>query len=137
VAPEAAHAVACDVLSPCALGGVLSASTITQLRCAAVVGSANNQLETQQDAQRIHDSGVLYAPDYVVNAGGVINIAEERHGYDRARAEQRIRRIHDTVLEVLELAEGEGCTTAAAADRLAERRIEAARRQRPLSATST
>ena len=137
VAPEVAHEVACDVFSPCALGGVLSATTIPQLHCAAVVGSANNQLEAAQDAQRIHDSGVLYAPDYVANAGGVINIAEERHGYDRARAEQRISRIHDTVLEVLELADREGCTTAAAADRLAERRIEAARRPRPLSATST
>ena len=70
---------------------------------------------------------MLYAPDYVVNAGGVINIAEEKGGYDRARAEERIRGIHDTVLRVLDLADAEGITTAAAADLLAERRIEAAR----------
>jgi glutamate dehydrogenase/leucine dehydrogenase len=127
-AADAAHAVPCDLYAPCALGGALSATTIGELRCAAVVGSANNQLATPQDAQRIHDSGVLYAPDYVVNAGGVINIAQERHGYDRARAEQRIRGIHDTVLEVLALADAERCTTADAADRVAERRIDAARR---------
>ena len=94
---------------------------------AAVVGCANNQLATPQDAQRIDQSGVLYAPDYVVNAGGVINIAQEKGGYDRARAEERIRGIHDTVLRVLDLAAEEGITTAAAADLLAERRIDAAR----------
>ncbi|MEQ1785412.1 MAG: Glu/Leu/Phe/Val dehydrogenase dimerization domain-containing protein [Acidimicrobiales bacterium] len=125
-----AHAVACDIFSPCALGAVLSATTIPELRCVAVVGSANNQLATDQDAQRIHDSGVLYAPDYVVNAGGVINIAAERGGYDRARADERIRGIRDTVLQVLDLAQAEHTTTAAAADLLAERRIEAARATR-------
>jgi glutamate dehydrogenase/leucine dehydrogenase len=130
VAPESSHAVACDVYAPCALGGALSAATIPELHAAAVVGCANNQLETPQDAQRIADSGVLYAPDYVVNAGGVINIAEEKGGYDRARAEERIRGIHDTVLQVLDLADAEGITTAAAADLLAERRIDAARMTR-------
>jgi glutamate dehydrogenase/leucine dehydrogenase len=120
------HAVPCDVFSPCALGAALDATTIGQLACAAVVGSANNQLATERDAQRIQDAGVLYAPDYVVNAGGVINIAEERHGYDRARADERIRGIYDTVLRVLDLAEAEGLTTAAAADRFAEQRLEAA-----------
>lgn len=130
IAPGAAHSAPCDIYAPCALGGALSATTIPELRCTAVVGSANNQLATAQDAQRIHDSGVLYAPDYVANAGGVINIAEERHGYDRARADQRIRGIYDTVLEVLDLAEADGCTTADAADRVAERRIDAARATR-------
>jgi leucine dehydrogenase len=129
-APSDIHAAACDVFAPCALGASLSARTIPALRCAAVVGSANNQLASEQDAQRITDAGVLYAPDYVVNAGGVINIAHERGGYDRIRAEERIRGIHQTVLEVLDLAEVEGVTTAAAADLLAERRIEAARAER-------
>jgi leucine dehydrogenase len=129
-APDDAHAVACDVYSPCALGAGLSARTIPQLRAAAVVGSANNQLATPQDAQRIHDAGVLYAPDYVVNAGGVINIAHEQGGYDRARADEHIRGIRDTVHRVLDLADAEAITTAAAADLLAERRIEAARTSR-------
>jgi len=125
VSTDAAHRVRCDIFSPCALGAVLDRTTIGELACAAVVGSANNQLATDEDAQRIHDAGVLYAPDYVVNAGGVINIAEEQHGYDRARAEERIRGIHDTLLQVLDLAAAEHLTTATAADRFAERRIAA------------
>jgi leucine dehydrogenase len=126
-APEVAHAVGCDLFAPCALGAVLSAVTIPELRCAAVVGSANNQLATEQDAQRIQDAGVLYAPDYVANAGGVINIAHERVGYDRPGAEAQIRGIHDTVLAVLDLSDREQLTTAATADLLAERRIAAVR----------
>ena len=126
-APEEAHTVPCDIFSPCALGAVLSASTIPRLACAAVVGSANNQLATEADAERIEAQGVLYAPDYVANAGGVINIAHEHGGYDRAAAEAQIRGIHDTLLAVFALADQEGTTTAHAADLLAERRIEAAR----------
>ncbi|MEO7428863.1 MAG: Glu/Leu/Phe/Val dehydrogenase dimerization domain-containing protein [Acidimicrobiales bacterium] len=127
VGPAEAHAVVCDIFAPCALGASLDATTIGQLACVAVVGSANNQLATEADAVRIQQSGVLYAPDYVVNAGGVINIAEEHRGYDHARAEERIRRIYDTVLRVLDLADSEGLTTADAADRYAEQRLEAAR----------
>ncbi|MEO6318079.1 MAG: Glu/Leu/Phe/Val dehydrogenase dimerization domain-containing protein [Acidimicrobiales bacterium] len=127
VPADAAHTVACDIFSPCALGASLSAATIPELQAAAVVGSANNQLATPQDAQRIHDSGVLYAPDYVVNAGGVINIAHEQGGYDRSRADEQIRGIHQTVHRVLDLAGAEGITTAAAADLVAERRIERTR----------
>ncbi len=130
VEPARAHSVAADVFAPCALGAELSASTIPELGCLAVVGSANNQLATAEDAQRIHDSGVLYAPDYIVNAGGVINIAQERGGYVRAEADERIKRIHDTVLRVFDLADTDGITTAAAADQLAERRIEATRLMR-------
>ena len=121
------HRVPCDVFSPCALGAALDATSIAQLACSAVVGSANNQLATEDDAERIQRSGVLYAPDYVVNAGGVINIAEEQHGYDRARAEERISRIYDTTLRVLDLAASEGISTALAADRYAEQRLEAAK----------
>jgi leucine dehydrogenase len=123
VAPEAAHTVACDILSPCALGAVLNSSTIPELRCDAVVGSANNQLASLADAERLRHRGVVYAPDFVANAGGVINIAEEPHGYDRVRAYDRIRSIHDTLLRVFDRAEADGITTAAAADRLAEERI--------------
>lgn len=124
VAPEKAHAVPCDIYSPCAMGGALNARTIPELRCAAVVGAANNQLENASCTGLLDQVGVLYAPDYVVNAGGVINIAEELRGYDRRRAYGQIRRIYDTTLHVLEVAEGEGISTALAADRLAEQRIE-------------
>ena len=123
VAPEVAHAVPCDIFSPCALGAVLNATTIPELRCEAVVGSANNQLATHADAERLRHRHVIYAPDFVANAGGVINIAEEPHGYDRDRAYDRIRTIHDTLLRVFERAEADGTTTAEAADRLAEERI--------------
>jgi leucine dehydrogenase len=125
VPPEKAHAVECDIFSPCALGAGLNAATIPELRCAAVVGSANNQLAEPADADRLAQAGVLYAPDYVVNAGGVINIAEELRGYHRERAYAQVRRIFDTTASVIETAEAEGITTAAAADRVAERRMEA------------
>jgi len=126
VDPATAYAVACDLFSPCALGGVLNAATISRLRCAAVVGSANNQLATALDAARLGQARVLYVPDYVANAGGVINIAHEQGGYDRLLAETHIRGIYDTVVRVLDLAESEGITTAAAADRIAEQRLAAA-----------
>ena len=125
VAVAEAHAVPCDVFSPCALGGVLNERTIPELRCAAVVGSANNQLADTADAKRIDDSGVLYAPDFVVNAGGVINIAEEVRGYDPDRARAAVARIHDNTATVLATAAAEGTTTVDAAERVALRRIEA------------
>ncbi|HUF32338.1 MAG TPA: Glu/Leu/Phe/Val dehydrogenase dimerization domain-containing protein [Acidimicrobiales bacterium] len=125
-----AHRTPCDILSPCALGGAFNAQTIPELACAAVVGSANNQLAEPDDASRLADAGVLYAPDYVVNAGGVINIAEERHrdGYDRERAHRAIARVEATTATVLATARAEGITTTAAADRVAEERLDAARK---------
>jgi leucine dehydrogenase len=123
VVPDGAHTVACDIFSPCALGAVLNADTIPELHCDAVVGSANNQLDSPADAERLRQRGIVYAPDFVANAGGVINIAEEPHGYDRQRAYDRIRTIHDTLLRVFDRAEADGTTTAAAADLLAEERI--------------
>ena len=121
---DRSHAVACDLWSPCALGGALNSSTIPELQCEAVVGSANNQLADASGPKAMQDAGVLYAPDYIVNAGGVINIAEELRGYHRERAYGQVRRIYDTTTAVLETAAAEGITTAEAADRLAERRIE-------------
>jgi leucine dehydrogenase len=120
---EKAHAVDCDIYAPCALGGVLNPTTIPELRCAAIVGSANNQLADSSCSTLLSEAGVLYAPDYVVNAGGVINIAEELVGYHRERAYANVRRIFDTTLEVIATASEDGITTAAAADRIAEDRI--------------
>jgi len=122
---ESAHAVPCDIFSPCALGGVLDSVRIPQLGCAAVVGSANNQLADPSCAKLLHDQGIVYAPDYVVNSGGIINIAEERSptGYHQDRAYAEVRRIFDTTTRLLAVAEEEGVTTADAADRMAERRI--------------
>ncbi len=128
---ERAHTVDCDLYAPCALGGVLNARTIPQLRCAAVCGSANNQLAEPADADRLARQGVLYAPDFVVNAGGVINIAEELGGYDRARARERIDGIQATTAAVLATAAAEDVTPLTAALRLAERRIQSARQEAP------
>lgn len=129
VEPEKAHLQQCDIFSPCALGAVLSEVTIPELACAAVCGSANNQLQMPADGRRLVDHGVLYAPDFVANAGGVINIAEERHPsgapYDQQRALDRVAGIEDTVRRVFDRAEADGVTPAEAADRLAEERIEA------------
>ncbi len=127
VDPAKAHAVDCDVFAPCALGAVLSATTIPELRCAAVCGSANNQLATAADGERLADAGVLYAPDFVVSAGGVINIAEERNGrgYDRDRAYARVAGVADNLRRVFAVADRDGITPADAAERVAAERIEA------------
>jgi leucine dehydrogenase len=122
---EKGHAVECDVYAPCALGGALNPTTIPELRCAAVVGAANNQLADPGCAERLAEAGVLYAPDFVVNAGGVINIAGELgpRGYHRERAYAQVRGIFDTTRKVIATAEAKGITTAAAADQLAEERM--------------
>lgn len=125
VDPATVHTVECDVFAPCALGAVLNERTIPELRCGAVCGSANNQLATPEDGQRLADAGVLYAPDYVVNAGGIMNISEELRGYDQQRAYARIRGIGANLRRVLDAAEALGVTPAEAADRVAEERIEA------------
>ncbi len=128
VPPEKAHAVECDVFSPCALGGALGPTTIGELRCQAVVGAANNQLADGTHAEALVDAGVLYAPDYAVNAGGLINIAEELRpgGWRPDRGRAAVARVFETTTRVLDLADAESVTPAAAADLLAERRLAAA-----------
>jgi leucine dehydrogenase len=107
---------------------VLSAESIPLLRCRVVAGAANNQLATRWDADRLRDRGVLYAPDFVINAGGVIHLAGyERLGWDEARMTARLAGIGQTLTELFERADGEGVTPASAADRLAHDRIAAAR----------
>ena len=116
----------CDVFAPCATGRVLTAETIPHLRCRVVAGAANNQLAEAEDGDRLRDAGVLYAPDYVVNAGGVIHLAgTETLGWDEATLAKRLEAIGDTLLEVFESADQKGISTAAAADRLAASRIAA------------
>ncbi len=131
VEPEEILESECDVLSPCALGGVLTRKTIPKLRCRAVAGSANNQLEEPADAARLKDRGIIYAPDYVVNAGGIINISVGLQGgrkkYDPALAERLIQDIPLTLQRVFERARARGITTARAADDLAEARLAGAR----------
>jgi leucine dehydrogenase len=127
VAPETALETACDVYAPCATGGTLSAETIPRLRCRIVAGSANNQLATPADADRLRERGVLYAPDFVVNAGGVFyNVGREALGWDAARVEEALAGIGATLAEIYARSEAEGISTGRAAEELAERRLASA-----------
>jgi glutamate dehydrogenase/leucine dehydrogenase len=115
----------CDILSPAALGGVLNQQSIRSLRCRAVVGAANNQLANPGvDAKLLREVGILYAPDFVVNAGGLINIAEEIGGYDAERAAVAVNRIGDTVRGIIGFAEEQDIDTHRAALRVAKARID-------------
>jgi glutamate dehydrogenase/leucine dehydrogenase len=118
----------CDVFSPCATGGVLSERTIPRLRCRVVAGAANNQLAEAADADRLAERGIVYAPDYVVNAGGIVHLASlEMLGEDEAARDARLAAIGDTLAEVFALAQARGISTAAAADAIVEQRLAAGR----------
>ncbi|MGZ4140601.1 MAG: Leu/Phe/Val dehydrogenase [Actinomycetota bacterium] len=113
----------CDVLSPCALGPIVTSATVYSFRCKAIAGAANNQLEHPGLARALAAASILYAPDYVINAGGLINAEDELHGYDAERARAKAEAIADTLRQIFRAAEAEGITPADAADRLAESRI--------------
>jgi leucine dehydrogenase len=125
VAPDEIHAIECDIYAPCALAGDVNARTIPAMRSAAVCGCANNQLDKPEDAERIAQRGIVYAPDFIVNAGGVINISHElvAGGYDKAAAMEHTWRIGHTLARVLDEAEASGITTEEAAERVAEERL--------------
>jgi leucine dehydrogenase len=125
VEADAALELECDVYAPCALGATLSAVTIPRLRCRIVAGSANNQLAQPEAAELLHDSGILYAPDYVINAGGLINVADELEGYNEKRATKRVMRIYDSMKSIIAIAKRDGVPTHVAADTLALERIDA------------
>jgi valine dehydrogenase (NAD+) len=112
-----------NVYAPCALGGALNDDTVAMLKAEIVAGAANNQLAHSGVEKLLADRGILYAPDYVVNAGGVIQVADEIEGFNFERAKLRATKIFDTTKEILALADTEGVSPATAADRLAERRM--------------
>ena len=125
--PDLVPRIPCDVFAPCATGGVLNAETIPRLRCRVVAGAANNQLATPEDAERLAARGILYAPDYVANAGGVLHLAGfEALGWDETQMAARLAAIEVTLAEVFAAVERDGITTAEAADRMASARIAAA-----------
>jgi glutamate dehydrogenase/leucine dehydrogenase len=119
VEPDVVHRCEVDVFTPCAVGRVLDERRIPELRCRAVVGSANDQLGTAHDAVRLVSRGILYAPDFVVNAGGLISAVDELDGWDPRRVEARVEAIPSTLREVLDLAESSGTTPHEAARQLA------------------
>ncbi|MGB6163984.1 MAG: Glu/Leu/Phe/Val dehydrogenase [Pseudonocardiaceae bacterium] len=112
-----------DVYAPCALGAALDDPTVTALRAKIVCGGANNQLEHPGVEKLLDERGILYAPDYAVNSGGVIQVADEIAGFDFQRAKARVAKIFDTTREIFELAARDGVPPAVAADHLAERRL--------------
>jgi leucine dehydrogenase len=116
--------VECDIFCPCALGGVLNSETIGRLKCSVVAGAANNQLASEEAGDEVHRRGILYAPDYIINAGGLINVTDEIYGYDVERARRKTSAIKDVLLKVLRAAKEKDIPTYRAADQFAEQRIE-------------
>jgi len=120
---DAMVAMPLDVYAPCALGRALDDAVVERLTAKIVCGAANNQLAHEGIEKMLQDRGVLYAPDYMVNAGGLIQVADELEGFSFDRAQQRAAKIFDTTAQVFALADAEGVPPAVAADRLAERRM--------------
>jgi leucine dehydrogenase len=133
--PEEIHKLAVDVFSPCALGAILNEQTLPELRCKIVCGSANNQLAEDQLGDLLTERGILYAPDYIINAGGVINGIDSLSpaGYNRQRALEKVKHIYKTMSNVIAIAKERHISTARAADIVAEQRIAMIRQVKNLS----
>ncbi|KMY31580.1 Leu/Phe/Val dehydrogenase [Lysinibacillus xylanilyticus] len=123
VAPEEIYSQEVDIFAPCALGAILNDETIPQLKAKVIAGSANNQLQDSRHGDYLHELGIAYAPDYVINAGGVINVADELYGYNSERAMKRVEGIYDSIEKIFEISKRDGIPTYVAANRLAEERI--------------
>lgn len=127
ISPEAALVAECDVLAPCATGGIINARSIPQLRCRVIAGGANNQLETPSDADLLRERGIAYAPDFVINAGGILHGGGlEEQGWTREMLNARLAGIGDAVYEIFQRAKRDGISTDAAARRIAQSRLDAA-----------
>lgn len=124
VKPDEIYDVACDIYSPCALGGTLNDDTIPRIRAKVVAGSANNQLLEPRHGEILFQKGIVYAPDYVINSGGVINVAEELHGYDKERAFKKVKSIYSILEKVFAISREKNISTSLAADQMAETRIK-------------
>ncbi|WP_297802458.1 Glu/Leu/Phe/Val dehydrogenase [uncultured Brevundimonas sp.] len=139
VSPDEIYGVEADIYAPCALGATLNPTTIDQLKVKAICGAANNQLATPDIGDELHRRGVLYSPDYVVNGGGIINVAAEMNArqngtaFDPAWVESKLSRLIETFEEILERAEREGKPTYQIADAIAEERIKAAAEKKAAS----
>ena len=133
VAPDEIYDVDCDIFSPCALGGVINPDTIPRIKARIVAGGANNQLLTEADGEELHRRGVLYAPDYLINAGGFINVSAEIGAtYSADRAREKTERIYELMSQVAHVSKTEEISTSRAADRIAEQRLESVRSIKPI-----
>jgi len=124
VDPDKIMEVACDIFSPCALGGILNATSIAQLKTAIICGAANNQLQTKEDGESLRKKDIVYVPDYVANAGGVICAAAQAGVISNQDSYQKVADIYQSVLEVLTTAKDSGLTTEVVANQLAEKRFK-------------
>lgn len=124
VAPDAIYGLDVDVFAPCALGAILNDQTIPQLKARIVAGASNNQLAEARHGSELMRRGILYAPDYVINAGGIIDVYYERTGFDRAALLKHVEGIHDTLLEIFDRARQEERPTGEVADAIAEARFK-------------
>ncbi len=126
IAPNEVLAVECDVLAPCAMGGILNAASISKLRCSAVAGCANNQLLKDSDADLLRMRGILYAPDFVINAGGLINVTQEllTEGYNPSVARDKTDKIYDQLMAIYAISEQNQISTQAAAITLCDYRLK-------------
>jgi leucine dehydrogenase len=124
VAPDEIFGSRADVFVPCALGGIINDETIPQFKVEIIAGGANNQLLEERHGDDLARLGILYAPDYAANAGGVINGCRELLGWEASQSAAKVDEIYDTVLDIFRTAEAEGIPTYKAADRLAERRLD-------------
>jgi len=127
--------MAADIFCPCALGGIINDETIPRFDVKIICGSANNQLREERHGEAVSARGILYAPDYIVNAGGTIFDTDRLHpgGFNRERAMTNVSRIYETMASLIRISRDEGIPTYRAADLLAERRIEAVRRAKLLA----
>ncbi|MFU8803218.1 MAG: Glu/Leu/Phe/Val dehydrogenase dimerization domain-containing protein [Bradymonadaceae bacterium] len=123
VDPEAVFSVECDIFAPCALGAAINDDTLKALTCEIVAGAANNQLAEKWHGQALKERGILYAPDYVINAGGLINVAQEYQGYDAAKAREKTSEVYDTMLRIFQRAKADDLPTHLVADRIVEEKI--------------
>lgn len=126
VSGDEIYSVKADIFAPCALGGIINDETLPKFQFEIISGGANNQLLEERHGDKLEEMGMQYAPDYVANAGGVINVFGEVAGWDSERALRKADDIYDTVLQVFEIAKSEGIPSYEAADRLAERRLASA-----------
>ncbi|MCD7033225.1 branched-chain amino acid dehydrogenase [Metabacillus sp. GX 13764] len=130
VDPDEIYSVECDIYAPCALGATINDDTISKIKAKVIAGAANNQLRETRHGDQIHEMGIVYAPDYVINAGGVINVADELYGYNRERALKKVESIYSNIASVIEISKRDSIPTYLAADRLVEERIERMRNSR-------
>lgn len=130
VSPDKIYETECDIFAPCALGAILNERTIRQLKCKIVAGSANNQLETDKDGYELYNRGIVYAPDYAINGGGLINVAAELDGYNQEKVLNKVSKIYNTIDDILNRSKRESVPPHVAANRLAEQRLSKARKQK-------